>query len=121
MQMQWRTGMRLAAIALLLFLMVNAPANAQLSVFWNFTQWQQKSYPERVGYIAGAIDSLVILATTAEQQQHSLGISNCLRNSRMTTGQLVQNVTQFGQQNPDVQAQPVQLALVRYLNALCGL
>ena len=112
--------MRTAVLVLTAVMAFTSSGRAQVGVFWNFSQWEQKSSPEKMGYIAGAVDSLVVYANTPEEQRRAQGVTACLRKKGITLGQLTDNVLRYGQQSPELKAQPVELVLVRYLTGFCG-
>jgi hypothetical protein len=104
---------------LFLFLVWITPAQAQQYVFYNYSQWEQLSEPARLGYIAGAIDTLSGIASPA-QLPAAMHYNTCVANSNMNLIQLDRNVRSFVRTQPALQAGAMSSALMSYLIALCG-
>jgi hypothetical protein len=95
------------------------PAHAQQYVFYNYSQWEQLPEPGRLGYIAGAIDTLPGIASPA-QIRAAMHYNTCVANAHMNLVQLDRNVRAFVRTQPALQADAMASALLSYLIALCG-
>ncbi len=104
-------------LSTLALLLVTAPAAAQ---FYNFSQWERLPKFARAIYISGAFDSLIIYGKDPKDAQMSSHYRACINNSKMDSAQLANNVLSYAHRHPEVRAQPVQVALAKYLFALCG-
>jgi hypothetical protein len=102
-----------------LFLVWITPAHAQEYVFYNYSQWEQLSETARLGYIAGAIDTLSSIAS-AETIRAAKHYNTCVANAHMNLVQLDGNVRAYVRTKPALQAHPMSFALLDYLVALCG-
>ena len=122
-------GRGLAAMRGLLIVAALAVAgpSAARGVYWTYQQWADASESERVAYITGAVDSIMILvhghedrrvvAFTTRVASH---YSQCLVRSTLTNTQLAENVLRFAENRHDLHAMPVQAALLQYLISVCG-
>jgi hypothetical protein len=106
--------------SIFVFVVGSSGAIAQVGVYFNFSQWERLTENQRIAYIAGAFDSLISNAATNEERRDGLHYQRCIRNAAMSSEQLGANVLAFVQTQPALHGQTVQLALVRYLVALCG-
>jgi hypothetical protein len=106
-----------AAVALSL---LSSTAYSQKGVFYNYSQWDRMEEVNRVYYLTGVFDSLVIYAADERTRKASIHYYTCIRQANMDNGQLANNVQSYVRVHPDLQEGTVQLALVRYLAELCG-
>lgn len=99
-----------------LFLVWITPAHAQgYKVFYNYSQWEQLSDEARLGYLAGAIDTLIASPVSA-----AIYYNKCVSNSDMKLVQLDTNVRAYVRTKPALQGGGMASALLDYLIALCG-
>ena len=106
--------MQFKAMFLMVFslVLVAGTANAQVSVFFNYAQWDRLNENERTAYITGAFDTLVAVAADEKAQALSIHFQSCVRRAQLSGNQLGANVRTYTQARPQLQSQPVQLALV---------
>jgi hypothetical protein len=90
------------------------------ATYFNYEQWEALPQDLQTFYIAGAVDSLITYARSAQELQKNKWYESCLMKAQMTDTQLAQNVRNYGAAHPEVQTQLVQYALVAYLMAACG-
>jgi len=107
--------MRLVTIVLLF---LTTPTYAQ-SVFLTYSQWEQLPTNLREMYIAGAFDTLSTV-TTPEQVHLVKRYNECVVDARLNLQQLVQNMKEYAETQPDLRDKPTPGALLRYLLKLCG-
>jgi hypothetical protein len=88
--------------------------------FFEWERWLGMSKTYRDTYLAGVFDSLVSTETDMRNVARGLHYEKCITDSKMTVGQLADNVAEFGKSRPKLHVLPVRTALVDYLNNACG-
>lgn len=105
-------------IYLTLFVLVSGAVNAQ-GVFYTYLQWERLSDNSRVAYISGAADTLGIMTDDDGSAESATKFRQCLQRTKITNKQLSDNVRAYGAAHPEDQSGPVQVPLIKYVNALC--
>ena len=101
-------------------LVIASPAAAQQTgVYRTYAQWAAMGASERAAYIAGAVDSIIVVVAADEDKKTSLHYAQCLFQAKLSGTQLAENVLHYAASRP---APPdmVQAALLEYLASLCG-
>ena len=98
----------------------SSTAAQQTGVYRTYAQWAGMSASERAAYIAGAMDSIILVVTGDEDKKTSLHYSQCLSRAKLGGPQLAENVLSFAESRPALKTGMVQAALVQYLHGLCG-
>jgi hypothetical protein len=94
--------------------------SSALANFYTLQEWSALNPSLRENYIAGAFDSLITVGTGEDSDTVAVHYRNCVKGAHMSLSQLSDNVLRFAKSKPEVQAGPVQTALVRYLISACG-
>jgi hypothetical protein len=110
--MRWLVHVATAA-----FVAVASPASA---TFYTYAEWTGLPEGGRAAYVAGLFDGLVTFIAHVEDQPMALHFNECIKNARMTNGQLGENVRVYASTRPNLQGQPVGAALIAYLHQLYG-
>ena len=105
-----------STMAAVMLIVLTAPASAN---FYTLQEWSALSRTLRDNYIAGAFDSMITVGSD-DSEQVAVHYRNCVKGAKMSLDQLSDNVLRFAKSKPEVQAGPVQTALVRYLISACG-
>src|SRR5258705_9139460 len=108
--------MRFVTIALL-FSTTTVQAQA---LYLNYGQWEQMPMSLREMYVAGAFDTLSVVAIP-QQAPVARHFNECVAKTGLSTAQLAQNVKEYAEARPDVQRKPIPNVLMRYLISVCGL
>jgi hypothetical protein len=90
------------------------------SLYLNYGQWEQMPTSFREMYVAGAFDTLSVVAIP-QQAPVARHFNECVVKTGLTTAQLAQNVKEYAEARPDAQSKPIPNVLMRYLISLCGL
>ena len=61
----------------------SSTAAQQTGVYRTYAQWADMSVSERAAYIAGAVDSIIIVVTGDEDKKTSLHYSQCLSRAKL--------------------------------------
>ena len=101
-------------------LVVASSTAAQQGVYRTYAQWAGLGASERAAYIAGAMDSIILVVTGDEDKKTSAHYSQCLSRAKLSGSQLAENVLSFAESRPALKTGMVQAALVQYLHDLCG-
>jgi hypothetical protein len=103
----------------IVLLLSTTPVHAQ-STYLNYSQWKQMPNALKEMYVAGAFDTLSTV-TTQEHLTFSKHYNECVAKAGLSTRQLTENVQEYAESQPDLQAKPAPFALLRYVISLCGL
>ena len=106
---------RFAATLIVSMLVWTAPVS---SYYFSYSKWLELPYDARVAYIAGAYDTLIGFPDARGHRYVSWDA--CIKNARMSVGQLSDNVQDFAKDKPRYQKGMIQDALFDYLTAACG-
>ncbi len=109
----------MVSYALALVLMSSA-ASAQVGLFVDYWQWDAMPSDRRVAYIMGAYDTLAIVPGTDLAKRLSFHRHQCMEREQMTGELLAERVKDYASSRPQLRNEPVQAALIGYLDALCG-
>jgi hypothetical protein len=115
-------GRELAMRGLLIaaaLIVASSTAAQQTGVYRTYAQWAGLGASERAAYIAGAMDSIILVVTGDEDKKTSLHYSQCLFGAKLSGHQLAENVLRFAESRPAL-PDMVQSALLEYLASLCG-
>src|SRR5215510_12937996 len=89
------------------------------SLYLNYGQWEQMPTGFIEIYVAGAFDTLSVVAVPA-QVPVAKYYNECVAKNGLTVAQLAQNMKEYAQAQPNVQNKPIPTVLMRYLISLCG-
>src|SRR5262249_27021326 len=103
----------------LVLLLSTTPAHAQ-GIYLNYSQWKQMPNALKEMYVAGAFDTLSTV-TTQEHLTFRRHYNECVVKAGLSTRQLTENMQEYAESQPDLQAKAAPFALLRYLISLCGL
>lgn len=96
-------------------LLAAGPASAD---FYSYQEWARLSKGARATYIAGAYDMMNGFIT--DQTKDDLDRWDaCLGRSKMTNGQLAENLFNFVSAKPELQTGSVRVALWAYFRSAC--
>jgi hypothetical protein len=98
-----------------------APVTAAVG-FFSYGQWSQLNQPEREAYIAGAIDSYMIIIDgigTSEQRQTAAHYADCMKAARFSNMDIAERMKVYADTHPASQRGSVIGALIDYLAVLC--
>jgi len=110
-----QTMVRFAATLIVLMLVWIAPVSGY---YFSYSKWLELPYDVRVAYIAGAYDTLIGFPDARGHRYVSWDA--CIKNARVSVGQLADNVQDFAKDKPRYQKGMIQDALFDYLAAACG-
>jgi hypothetical protein len=103
---------RLAVVAAGLSALL-AVAGSAHATFLSCREWDARDQNERETYIAGVFKSVSDTPT-------GMHYYRCVRDKKMMDGELADGVRATMLDHPELQTQQVQVALLYYLNQLCG-
>jgi len=101
-------------------LLISSPASSQ-GVFNDYSDWVRMSGDNRASYIAGVVDVLTVYADSNAGRKAASHYANCLIRTKLTNGQLADQVEAYVTARPQLRGGTVQGALIGYLKGLCGL
>jgi hypothetical protein len=90
------------------------------TIYLNYSQWEQMPTGLREMYVAGAVDTLSIVAIP-QQTFIARHYNECIAKAGLSPAQLAQNMKEYAETQPDAPSKPVPTILMRYLMSLCGL
>lgn len=94
-----------------------SPAHAQqVGVFVTYAQWETFSPSDRVFYMGGTLDGMLMFA----RGETSLFFYGCLQREKLTIPQLTSEVEDLAKASPEVKERTVQEALLTVLKKKCG-
>ena len=93
-----------------------AIAGSAHAMFLTYSQWDALSPSEQNSYISGVFNGLVGISDTPTGMHYY----RCVRDKKVKDSQLADGVRAVAMNKPELQALPVQAALLYYLNQLCG-
>jgi|SRR5262245_2105799 len=108
--------MRLVTVVLLL----SATTLHAQTLYLNYGQWEQMPTRFREMYIAGAFDTLSVVAVP-EQAPVARYYNECVAKNGLSVPQLAENMKEYAEAQPSPQDKPIPSVLMRYLISLCGL
>ena len=88
-------------------------AGSAHATFLTCREWDARDQNERETYIAGVFNGVSDTRT-------GMHYYRCVRNKKMMDSELADGVRATMLDHPELQTQPVQAALLDYLNQLCG-
>jgi hypothetical protein len=101
-------------------LLISSPLSSQ-GVYNNYSDWVRMSDDNRAAYITGVVDSLTVYADSNAGRKAASHYLDCLVRTKITNGQLADQVEAYVTARPQLRGGTVQGALIGYLKELCGL
>jgi hypothetical protein len=101
-----------------LLIAISPVANA--GQFYSYRQWMALDDTLRSVYIAGVFDSLLGIVKDRNDLPVTKHYDECITRSRMSNGDLADNVIAFVKKKPELQERSVSGALMNYLISFCG-
>ena len=93
------------------------PAHAQrVGVFITYEAWETLDQNDRVVYLAGTLDGLLMFA----RGETASVFYACLQREKLTVAQLSTDIEELGRSSPEVKSRAVQEALFAVLQKKCG-
>jgi hypothetical protein len=108
--------------AILLGALLRAVSAAPVTAAVGFFSYAQLNQPEREAYIAGAIDSYMIIIDgigTSEQRQTAAHYADCMKAARFSNMDIAERMKVYADTHPASQRGSVIGALIDYLAVLC--
>jgi len=102
-------------------LLISSPVLSSQGVYNNYSDWVRMSDDNRAAYITGVVDSLTVYADSNAGRKAASHYFNCLIRTKITNGQLADQVEAYVTARPQLREGTVQGALIGYLKELCGL
>ena len=102
-------------------LLISSPVVSSQGAYNNYSDWVRMSEDNRAAYIAGVVDSLTVYADSNAGRKAASHYFNCLIRTKITNGQLADQVEAYVTARPQLRGGTVQGALIGYLKELCGL
>jgi hypothetical protein len=90
------------------------------ATFFTYPEWDALTTAGKSAYIAGAFDSLEFFGISGAETGATMHYHRCLQSIKMNNSQLADGVRAVALNEPELQGKPVQFALIKYLNKLCG-
>ena len=101
-----------------LLIAISLVANA--GQFYSYRQWVALDDALRSVYIAGVFDSLLGIVRDRNDLPVTKHYDDCITRSKMTNGDLADNIIAFVKKKPELQERSVSGALMNYLISFCG-
>jgi|SRR5262245_9536044 len=90
------------------------------SLYLKYGQWEQMPTGLREMYVAGAFDTLSVVAIP-QQAPVARYPNECVSKTGLSPAELAQSMKDYAEAQPNVQNKPIPNVLMRYLISLCGL
>jgi hypothetical protein len=98
-----------------------AYGETRVPVWFPYSKWIEFPDEQKFAYVAGALDSMILLAPDDDRRKASVFYSDCLSRSSMNLQRFTRNLEDFVRARPEFQGGSVPVPMARYLEKLCGM